>query len=346
MADFDIKGTLTKKDLARGKAKPTKKVQKVASTPVAKTKAIKKDKAKKVSGLKEEKANIQHELKEMPDHLLYKRLAEEFKGRAKGSLENKNYPEAIALYSKAIEAMTGNTDVMTGEEGYVAILFANRSLCKLGMGRALALEAETDADEAIQRDASYVKGYYRKAMASIKLENFESAKETLTAGLVRKPEDKELLTQMENVERHINNNNPKKAEPATEYALYTETEYKIGIEDLKYMMCRDQSAGDVGLDDDDSGQEDRYLARVETALKDNPLIIFEVDLKSRNLLHFACMTQSLALVKLLYRPVLALQEDYKSALPSHYAVRELWVMLMAMDIPLLCCCHIPHRVVH
>ena len=149
-----------------------------------------------------------------------KRLAEEIKGRAKGSLGSKNYPEAIALYSKAIEVMKDEA----GEEGYVAILFANRSMCKLGMGRAL--EAETDATEAIERDASYVKGYYRKAMASIKLEKYESAKETLLAGLARKPEDKELTTQMDNVERLIKNP-PKKAESAKKAAAKPATIPKV-----------------------------------------------------------------------------------------------------------------------
>lgn len=133
-----------------------------------------------------------------------KKLAEEIKSRAKGSLSTKNYPEAIALYTKAIDVMQG----MAEEDGYVAILFANRSMCKLGMNKSE--EAESDASEAIKLDSSYVKGYYRKAMASIKLGKYESAKETLTAGLERKPEDKELTAQMDNVARLIKN--PPKAE--------------------------------------------------------------------------------------------------------------------------------------
>lgn len=49
------------------------------------------------------------------------RLVEELKTRAKGSLSTKNYPEAIQLYSKAIEIRPDD-----------AILFANRSMCKQG----------------------------------------------------------------------------------------------------------------------------------------------------------------------------------------------------------------------
>jgi tetratricopeptide (TPR) repeat protein len=72
------------------------------------------------------------------------RLVEEIKNRAKGSLTTKNYPEAIQLYTKGIELRPND-----------AILFANRSMCHLQMGKAdLAL---ADAESAIEQDSSYAK---------------------------------------------------------------------------------------------------------------------------------------------------------------------------------------------
>jgi hypothetical protein len=53
------------------------------------------------------------------------RLVDEIKSRAKSSLTTKSYPEAVALYSKAIELRPDD-----------AILYANRSMCQLNMSKS------------------------------------------------------------------------------------------------------------------------------------------------------------------------------------------------------------------
>jgi tetratricopeptide (TPR) repeat protein len=110
------------------------------------------------------------------------RLVEELKSRAKGSLKNKNYPEAIELYTKGLEL-----------EPNSSVLFANRSMCHLGMGASsLALN---DADKAIEYDASYVKAYYRKGAALMALKRYSESKDVFSQGLALSPEDKELQQQ-------------------------------------------------------------------------------------------------------------------------------------------------------
>ena len=76
------------------------------------------------------------------------RLVEELKSRAKSSIKARNFPEAITLYSKGIELLSGN-----------AILYANRSMCHLSMSRSE--EAVSDAQRAVDLDPTYAKGYYR-----------------------------------------------------------------------------------------------------------------------------------------------------------------------------------------
>lgn len=115
------------------------------------------------------------------------RLVEELKSRAKNSLKVRNYPEAIALYSKGIELLPGN-----------AILFANRSMCHLSMG--VGQEALNDASKAIELDGTYAKAYYRLASAQEFLKSYSAAIDTLKAGLRLVPEDKEMLAKLSSVE--------------------------------------------------------------------------------------------------------------------------------------------------
>jgi hypothetical protein len=84
--------------------------------------------------------------------------------------------------------------------------------------------------------------------------------------------------------------------------------------DAARVMCRDQSSDDVGCTNEGALQ-------VLALVAEFPELLLEVDGKHRNLLHYACMTKNLTLVKALYRPALAWAEDYKTALPIHYAAK-------------------------
>lgn len=122
-----------------------------------------------------------------------RRLIEEIKNRAKGCLPSKNYPEAVALYSKAIEVCP------VADVAAKAILHANRSMCRLSMN--LIDGAIEDAQEAITLDADYLKGYYRLGMAYSQAGKYTKAREAFAQGLTKKPDDKELRTQLEIVEK-------------------------------------------------------------------------------------------------------------------------------------------------
>lgn len=122
------------------------------------------------------------------------RLVEEVKNRAKACIAQRNFPEAVNLYTKGIE-------LTSADEAAQAIIYANRSMCQLNMGKGT--DALVDADEALRLDASYIKGYYRQAMAHTLLNNFTAAKQSLIQGLTLKPDDKEMATQLKKVEEKI-----------------------------------------------------------------------------------------------------------------------------------------------
>jgi len=64
-------------------------------------------------------------------------------------------------------------------------------------------DALVDANEAVRLDSTYVKAYYRKAMAASAQNNFVLAREALQAGLAVKPDEKELLSQLQKVEEKL-----------------------------------------------------------------------------------------------------------------------------------------------
>lgn len=115
------------------------------------------------------------------------------KNCAKTCIASRNYPEAVSLYSKAVE--------LERDSPALAILHANRSMCYLNMSKGA--EALVDADEAVRLDPAYIKGYYRLAMAHSLLHQFAQAKQALERGLARKPEDKELSAQLVKVQERI-----------------------------------------------------------------------------------------------------------------------------------------------
>lgn len=122
------------------------------------------------------------------------KLIEEIKSRAKACITSRNYPEATRLYTKAME-------LTVNDNPSLAILHANRSMIYLNMSKAS--DALVDADEAVKLDSSYLKGYYRQAMAASALNDFTLAKKALNAGLALKPDDKDLLAQLTKTEQRI-----------------------------------------------------------------------------------------------------------------------------------------------
>lgn len=113
---------------------------------------------------------------------------EEIKSRAKSILgSTKNFKEALALYSKAIEVFPAEST-----------LYGNRSMCNLGVNDKKA--ALADANKAIELDPSYAKAYYRKAMADIALEQYEDAYVALQENKKLAPDDKSVSAQITKVQ--------------------------------------------------------------------------------------------------------------------------------------------------
>ena len=79
------------------------------------------------------------------------RLVEEIRSRAKGSISSKNYPEAIQLYSKALEIIPAI------DKNGIAILHGNISMCYNNMNKVT--EAINSANDAIKNDPQYVKSH-------------------------------------------------------------------------------------------------------------------------------------------------------------------------------------------
>ncbi|XP_022203381.2 serine/threonine-protein phosphatase 5 [Nilaparvata lugens] len=104
--------------------------------------------------------------------------AEELKAEANEHFKKQDFLESIRLYTEAI-----NTNPT------VAVYYGNRSIAHLKVecfGYALA-----DASKAIELDKSYVKGYYRKAMAYMSLGKFKQALKTFEAVIKARPNDKD-----------------------------------------------------------------------------------------------------------------------------------------------------------
>ena len=123
------------------------------------------------------------------------RLVEEIRSRAKGSINSKNYPEAIQLYSKALEIISKD------DKNGIAILYGNISMCYNNMNKVT--DAINSANDAIKNDSQYVKAYYRKAMAYINQKDYNLAKEALLDGIKIKPDDKEIIMQLDRVQTEL-----------------------------------------------------------------------------------------------------------------------------------------------
>lgn len=104
--------------------------------------------------------------------------AEEAKGKANEFFKSEKYPQAIELYSKAIELNPTN-----------AVYYANRSISHLRLenyGYALA-----DASRAIETDKSYLKAYYRRAAAYMSLGKYKLALKDYEGVFKARPADKD-----------------------------------------------------------------------------------------------------------------------------------------------------------
>jgi stress-induced-phosphoprotein 1 len=97
-----------------------------------------------------------------------KALAAKAEGNA--FFKNKQYSQAIEKYTEAIEL--DNTDVT---------FFSNRSACYAALNEWA--KAAEDGKNCIVTNRSFVKGYFRAALALQKMENYEAAMDVVKRGL-------------------------------------------------------------------------------------------------------------------------------------------------------------------
>lgn len=127
------------------------------------------------------------------DEVALVRLLDELKRRGNAAFTQKAFEEAEVLYGKAIELNGAN--VQKNQH----IFLANRSAARCSMGKAdQALE---DAQACIEMDASYAKGYFRKAQALEKLKRFKEALVVLNHAREMEPNNKSVATLYAKVEK-------------------------------------------------------------------------------------------------------------------------------------------------
>ena len=126
-------------------------------------------------------------------------LVEEIKRRAKGSVAARNYPEAIQLYTKAIELRPSDH-----------VLYSNRSMCHLSMGNnEKALE---DANQSLYYDITYAKGYYRKGAALFAMGDLKLAFDAFLSGNHIAPKDRDMRKQLDKIEKLLEEQKKAEAE--------------------------------------------------------------------------------------------------------------------------------------
>lgn len=138
--------------------------------------------------------------------------AGELKARGNGALAVGHVPEALSLYTQALES----------EES--AILYSNRALAHIkaeSYGLAIA-----DAEEAMRLDPTYVKAYYRRGTANLAIGKYKLALNDFKAVVKLKPKDRDARGKLKECEKAVKH-------LAFASALADEPEAVLEVEDLQ-----------------------------------------------------------------------------------------------------------------
>ncbi|CAM9820491.1 unnamed protein product, partial [Phaeothamnion confervicola] len=111
-----------------------------------------------------------------------------FKAKGNAALQAKNFDEAVAMYTRAIEL-----------DGSNHVFFSNRSAAFLSRGDAGG--ALADAEKCIDISPGWAKGFTRKGAALHALKRYDDAAAAYRAGLALAPADAGLKDGLESVEK-------------------------------------------------------------------------------------------------------------------------------------------------
>ena len=125
------------------------------------------------------------------------RLLTELKNRGKAAVAAGQWPDARRLYEKGLQCC------LEKDTNQKAILYSNLSLVEGKMNQWS--EARHAANNAVQFDAAYTKGWWRLGQAHAALQNFDEAVKSLEEATKLEPLNKalqkELTKQKENAEK-------------------------------------------------------------------------------------------------------------------------------------------------
>jgi tetratricopeptide (TPR) repeat protein len=130
------------------------------------------------------------------DQAALDRLVDECKNRARAAVQAQAWPDAAALYRKALDCCSTSDDKDTAA---AAVLHANLSLVQGKMnqwGSAL-----TAADSAVREDPSYTKGWWRLGQAKAALKDFDGALAALLEATKLEPTNKALAKELSKMKK-------------------------------------------------------------------------------------------------------------------------------------------------
>jgi len=125
-----------------------------------------------------------------------KAQAEEFKSKGNTEYANRNFAEAVKLYSKAIDLDPSN-----------AVYYSNRAAAYGGMNNwNKSLE---DGEKCVKLKKDWAKGYFRKGNALIELGRLDEGVAAFQEGLKQEPSNEELKKRLVEAEELVRKSKPK-----------------------------------------------------------------------------------------------------------------------------------------
>lgn len=180
------------------------------------------------------------------------RLLSELKNRGKAAVTAGHWPDARALYEKALTCCSDNDG---GSSNQKAILYSNISLVQGKMN--YWSEAKQAASEAVGADPTYTKGWWRLGQAQASLKSFDEAVKSLEEAAKLEPSNKamqkELTKQKDNAKKAAAEKARQEAAKAAEKsneAATTTTTTKTTEKETKKSTSSDPTPMEV--DDEDT----------------------------------------------------------------------------------------------